>query len=434
MQHSGIYLSRSQFWGMFVVTPLLTLAAMLAMVTFLRPGPSVLQVAYAGGADDDQQILREGKLLAEVREVIRTRYVDAPEPDQVLFGACRGMVTALDDHSDFMPPAVYDEERIDTLGHFGGLGIVVELVDGWLTVVTPIEDTPAERAGVRAGDRIVAIEGVSTEGWRVVDAADKLRGEPGTSVTLTVVHAGERRPTTIAITRAEIHVSTVKGARMVAPGVGYVRLTSFVESTAEKLDAAVAELKAQSMRALVLDLRHNPGGLLRQGVAVADRWLAAGQRVVEVRGRGADREVHEATADASLAGVPTAVLVNGRSASASEIVAAALQDHGVARLFGERTYGKGTVQTIVEVDEGRSAVRLTTARYYSPKGRTIQPATGERGLAPDEPVEMSDAEFRELREWWRATDIRRPDGSQPPPVPDSQLDAAVRWLAGQIGK
>ncbi|MHC5021968.1 MAG: S41 family peptidase [Planctomycetota bacterium] len=320
MSASGIYLTRRQFWGMFVLTPALTFVAMIMLLVVMNRR-SALAGAYAGG-DDDAQVLREGRLLAEVRHIVRTRYVDDVEPDQLLYGALHGMVGSLDAVSEFMPPATYREEKIDTLGRFGGLGIEVVLQDGWLTVLSPIEGTPAHAAGVLAGDRIVAIDGVSTEGFTVPDAAKRLRGKPGTSVTITVVHEGTKRRVDITIERAEIRVKTVRGAHLAdtARGIGYLRIAQFADATADEFDTAVNELRTQGLKALVVDLRWNPGGLLRQGVGVADRFLASGA-IVSVRSRASAPEIYAAQAGTTtLPDMPVVVLVNGRSASSAEIV------------------------------------------------------------------------------------------------------------------
>jgi carboxyl-terminal processing protease len=426
MSASGIYLTRRQFWGMFVLTPALTFVAMIMLLVVMNRR-SALAGAYAGG-DDDAQVLREGRLLAEVRHIVRTRYVDDVEPDQLLYGALHGMVGSLDAVSEFMPPETYGEEKIDTLGRFGGLGIEVVLQDGWLTVLSPIEGTPAHKAGVLAGDRIVAIGGVSTEGFTVPDAAKRLRGKPGTSVTITVVHEGTKRRVDITIERAEIRVKTVRGARLLdtAQGIGYLRIAQFADATAAEFDTAVNELRTQGLKALVVDLRWNPGGLLRQGVGVADRFLASGA-IVSVRSRAAAPEIYAAQAGTTtLPDLPVVVLVNGRSASSAEIVAGALQDHKRGVLVGARTYGKGTVQTILELEEGRSAVRITTARYYTPNGRTIEPSRGAKGLAPDIVVALTRAQRTAIRAYWVQADVVRRNGTPAPtPAPDPQLDRAL---------
>lgn len=426
MSASGIYLTRRQFWGMFVLTPALTCVAMVMMLVVLNRR-SALAGAYAGDGDD-AQLHREGQLLAEVRHIVRTRYVDEVEPDHLLYGALQGMLGSLDGVSEFMPPRVYGEEKIDTLGRFGGLGLEVVLHDGWLTVQSPIAGTPAHKAGVLAGDRILAVDGVSTKGFTVRDAAKRLRGDPGTTVTLTVQHEGSETPVDLAIERAEIRVQSVRGVHMLdaQAGIGYLRIAQFVDATAAEFDTAVNELRTLGLKALVLDLRWNPGGLLRQGVGVADRFLAAGV-IVSVRSRAEQPEIYAAQSGTStLPDLPLVVVVNGRSASSAEIVAGALQDHGRAVLVGERTYGKGTVQTILELEDGRSAVRITTARYYTPNGRSIHPATGPKGLAPDIVVELTREQQAVVREYWDAVDVVRADGAAPPAPPaDLQLTRAL---------
>ncbi len=426
MSASGIYLSRRQFWGMFVLTPALTFVAMIMMLVVMNRR-SAFAGAYAGG-DDDAQIRREGELLAEVRQIVRSRFVDEVDPDQLLYGALQGMVGSLDAVSEFMPPDVYREQKIDTLGRFGGLGIEVVVQEGWLTVLSPIAGTPAHKAGVLAGDRILAVDGESTKGFTVPEAAKRLRGKPGTTVTITVQHLGADTPVDIVIERAEIQVKTVRGARLLAAakGVGYLRIAQFADAPAAEFDTAVNALRTQGLRALIVDLRWNPGGLLRQGVGVADRFLGSGA-IVSVRSRGAQPEIYAAQAGTTtLPSMPIVLIVNGRSASSAEIVAGALQDHGRAVLVGARTYGKGTVQTILELEGGQSAVRITTARYFTPNGRTIEPGTGKKGLAPDIAVTLTRAQQQAVRAYWAKADVVRVDGAPAPePVADAQLQRAI---------
>ncbi|MCI0342289.1 MAG: S41 family peptidase [Planctomycetales bacterium] len=433
----GVYLTKRQFLGMFVATPILTLGAMLGLhFTVLAPSYALPRMP----GDDDDRLLHEGRLWHEVRQLILSRYVDAVEPDRVLYGALSGMVDSLDDHSQFLPPEVYREEKIDTQGHFGGLGIEVGVREGWLTVITPLDDSPALAAGILAGDRIVAIEGEPAEGMGIPWAAARLRGSPGTAITLTVVHEGEREAVDVRVERAEVRIRSVRGARILDAdrGIGYVRVASFVEKTAEDFDAAVRELREKGLKALVLDLRWNPGGLLTQGVALADRFLEDGT-IVETRTRapgseGLAREVYSAkSSDTLLRDEPVVLLVNHGTASAAEIVAGALQDRGRGTLLGTRTYGKGTVQTIFEIEGGKSGLRLTTGRYYTPKGRQIQSAPGALGgLVPDLEMKLARDQHRALQ-LWLTHESRVHRATAPPPAPpDPQIERAVALLAEKL--
>jgi carboxyl-terminal processing protease len=326
--------------------------------------------------------------FARVLSLVENNYVEAIDEKKLIYGAAKGMVRTLDPHSAFLTPEEFADLRADTDGEFGGVGLQIDSEDDALVVRDVLADTPAERAGLEVGDRIVAIDGVSTEGKDSDDLVAKLRGRPGTQVVVTIIRPGSagasRRDVTVV--REIIKVKAVEWA-VLADGVGYVRIKQFQERTATELgDALIAIEKQQGKLAgLVLDLRGNPGGLLDQSVQVADLFLDGGI-IVTTRGRGG-KALDEETAKAAgtWSGFPMVVLMNGSSASASEIVAGALQDHGRALIVGTRSYGKGSVQSIIPLDDG-SGLKITVARYYTPSGRSIQ----EKGITPDLEVEQLD--------------------------------------------
>ncbi len=333
-------------------------------------------------------------LLTEVLMQVRQSYVDSSKTayKDLLYGALKGMLKSLDPHSQFMEPEMFAEMKDDTAGEFGGLGIVVGIRDGVLTVIAPMDDTPALRAGVLHGDMIVAIDGDSTEDISLQEAVKKMRGEPGTSVTITVVRPKTRETKDIKIVREIIKVPSVKDARIIEDGVGYIRITQFNEPTADALHRSLQELFEQGMSALVLDLRNNPGGLLSSAVEVSQEFLKSGDMIVSTRGRDGVQSQYASKGKYHYVDFPMVVLVNGGSASASEIVAGALQDSRRAIIIGERTFGKGSVQSVLPLNDG-SAIRLTTALYYTPASRMIH----EKGIEPDIIVPMSMEDWQKIQ-------------------------------------
>ena len=341
------------------------------------------------------------RLFSEVFGRIKSDYVEPVEDRKLLKEAINGMLTGLDPHSAFLDQDAYRDLQVGTQGEFGGLGIEVGTEDGFVKVVAPIEDTPAYRAGVKPGDLIIKLDDMSLKGITLNDAVKKMRGKPNTDVKLTIVRKGESEPLEIVVRRDVIHVKSVK-AKMLEPGYGLIRVTQFQERTGENLVSALNDLYKQNggdLKGLVLDLRGNPGGLLNAAVGVSAAFLPKNALVVYTDGRtedakmrltaskenyvrGAFREDYIAKEPAAAKTVPMVVLVNGASASASEIVAGALQDHHRATLIGTQTFGKGSVQTILPLPNNQ-AVKLTTARYYTPNGRSIQ----AKGIEPDTTVE-----------------------------------------------
>ena len=322
----------------------------------------------------------ELRTFTEVFSRIKADYVEPVEDKKLLRDAIQGMLSGLDPHSSFLDPEGFKELRVGTEGEFGGLGIEVTMEDGFVKVVSPIEDTPAARAGLKTGDLIIRLDSKAVKGMALNEAVKQMRGKPGSEIVLTVVREGQPKPLTFTLTRAIIKVQSIKH-RMLENGFGYVRITQFQANTGDGLKDALTKLKLQNksnLTGLVLDLRNNPGGVLNAAVAVSDAFLPSGL-IVYTEGRVADAELKFSATPADLInGAPMVVLVNGGSASASEIVAGALQDHKRAVIMGTKTFGKGSVQTILPMSGG-SALKITTARYYTPNGRSIQ-ATG---ILPD---------------------------------------------------
>ena len=321
------------------------------------------------------------RTFTEVFARIKNDYVEPIEDTALLENAIHGMLSGLDPHSAYLVPDDYQELQAGTSGEFGGLGIEVGMEDGFVKVIAPIDDTPAQQAGVEAGDLVVRLDDTPVKGMSLADAVKVMRGKPGTDIVLTIVREGVDRPIRITITRAVIHVTSVR-SRPLEPGYGYVRISQFQLRTGESLREAVGKLREgagdDDLKGLVLDLRNNPGGVLNAAVSVSDAFLDNGI-IVYTEGRMDDAKLtFSAKGSDILDGIPLVVLVNAGSASASEIVAGALQDHGRAVIMGEKTFGKGSVQTILPLGNG-SALKLTTARYYTPSGTSIQ----ARGIVPD---------------------------------------------------
>jgi carboxyl-terminal processing protease len=325
--------------------------------------------------------------FANVLSIIQTDYVDSEgiDPKELIYGAMEGMVSKLDSYSQFMEPEEYREMKMETEGEFGGVGVEITLKDGLLTVVSPLEGTPASKAGIMAGDRIVKIDDKSTKDIKLHEAVKKLRGRPGTDVNITVLREDEKKLLDFNITRSLIKIESIKQAEIIdyMDNIGYIKLVEFQEKTPMDLDAALARLKAEGMKSLILDLRNNPGGLLDVAVIVAERFIEKGEVVVSTRGRLSNQNIVFKSQGKNLyTDFPMIVLVNNGSASASEIVAGAMQDHKRGIVMGTKTFGKGSVQTVIPLRDG-SALRLTTAKYYTPKNKMIH----AKGIMPDVIVE-----------------------------------------------
>lgn len=367
----------------------------------------------------------ELKTFTEVLSYVEANYVQEVEPEKLIHGAIRGMLRTLDSHSSFMPPELYREMQVETEGKFGGLGIEITIRDDILTVVSPIEGTPAYRAGIKAADRIVTVEGQSTKDMSLIDAVKLMRGPADTNVTLGIMREGFTEPKDFTLTRAIIHIRSVD-SKMLPGGVGYVKLRSFHKDTSEELAAELEELDQSNVNALVLDLRNNPGGLLEQAIAVTNEFVSSGKLLVYTKGRLANQNMKGfSKSDGSHADYPMVILVNGGSASASEIVAGALQDLERAKLVGTKTFGKGSVQTIIPLSNG-AGLRLTTAKYYTPSGRVIH----EKGIVPDVVIEEpppKDEPGQEQQQQRRRLSLPDDDLSI-----DPQLQKAVEVLKGLV--
>lgn len=341
------------------------------------------------GHSMDNRVMAQGsdfeglKVFTEVLAHIENKYVEEVDPEQLIEGAILGMVNTLDPHSSYMKKQSFQELKVDTKGEFGGLGIQISVKDRKLVVIAPIEDTPAERAGIRSGDHIAEVDGKPTKDMTVMEAVEHMRGPKGSEVVLTVLREGEKEPLKIAIVRDVIKIASVR-AKMLEQGIGYARITQFQERTGDDLKKALKRLKEEGMQQLVLDLRNNPGGLLSSAVEVSEQFLDDGQMVVYIQGRGGDREEYYAHNGGAENDFPLVVLVNEGSASASEIVSGALQDLRRAIIIGTLTFGKGSVQTVLPLSD-ESGLRLTTAKYYTPSGRSIQ----NTGITPDIVVEYN---------------------------------------------
>ena len=340
------------------------------------------QVGPQGSTTPGTETSRQLELLGKVLDIVRSDYVDKPDDGKLLTSAIKGVLSALDPHSSYMDEKSYRDMRAETSGRFGGLGMQVNMEDGLLKVVSPIDDTPAARAGVLAGDVIDQVDGAPVKGLTLTQAVDKMRGAPGTEVRLEILRKGKDAPLNLTLVREIIKVSSVR-QQVEGDDVGYVRITQFNSRVADDLKQAVETLTAKippdRLKGYIIDLRNNPGGLLDQAVRVAGAFLINGE-IVSIRGRDADHvQRFNAVPGDLIDGKPLIVLINGGSASASEIVAGALQDQKRATIIGSRTFGKASVQTIIPLGQGNGALRLTTARYYTPSGHSLQ----AQGIAPD---------------------------------------------------
>ena len=405
------------------------------------------------------------KILVDTIDQVERNYVTDVNRRDLIESAIRGVLGKLDPYSSYIGPNDLGRFRTSVESEFGGIGIQITADNGQLQILSPIYGTPAYRAGLLAGDRILEIDGKSTDGLTLDEAVEKLKGKEGTSITLTVVHLGKETKEKVTLTREKIHIDTVLGDHRKADGtweymfdpkqhIGYVRLTVFGRDTAAELRRVLTQLQSEKLRGLILDLRNNPGGLLSAAIEVSDLFVSEG-RIVSTQGRNSPERTWDAHKEGTFEGFPMIVLVNRYSASASEIVAACLQDHKRAVTIGERTWGKGSVQNVIEMEDGRSALKLTTASYRRPNGKNIHRFPDAKdadqwGVLPDAgfDIKLSDGEMHALYQDRRARDIL-----QSPPVkdavatkiappskdkesapPDRQLQAAVKYLNTELAK
>jgi carboxyl-terminal processing protease len=396
----------------------------------------------ARGAND-MSTYRQLDLFSQAFDTVRKNYVRPVQDSELVNAAIDGMVTGLDPHSSYMDPKNYADMQIQTKGEFGGVGIEVTMEDGLIKVISPIDDTPAAKAGLKTGDFIASIDGTAIQGLDLNAAIDKMRGPAGSKVTLTILRQGLKKPFDVTLARAVIRVDSAKWHR--DGDVAYLRLTGFNEQTASGMEKGIREMKKQigpGIKGYVLDLRNNPGGLLDQAIQVSDDFLTQGE-IVSTRGRHADdTQRYDAKPGDLTDGKRVIILINGGTASASEIVAGALQDHKRATVIGMTSFGKGSVQTIIPLGETGGALRLTTARYYTPSGHSIQ----AQGIIPDVAVAQGDEE--QTPKIARPTEadlpghligepvIKKPDAVTIRPAPgkkydDFQLSYALDMLRGQ---
>ena len=399
----------------------------------------VLFVTTSGTLDakraaNEDALYKELELFTDALSIVEADYVEAPEAKQLVYGALKGMLATLDPYSQFMDPDSYNELKIDTEGQFGGLGIEITLRDELLTVITPIDDTPAYKAGVQSGDRIVKIDGEITRGITLMDAVKKLRGKPGSQVTLTILREEENELKDFALSRDVIKIQSVREARVLEDRIGYIRLSDFREGTPKDLEGAVEKLKAEQMDSLILDLRNNPGGLLDVAVSTSELFLDRRKLIVSTKGRLKNQNFEFRSRQDGMANdVPLVVLVNEGSASASEIVAGAIQDHRRGIILGTKSHGKASVQTIFPLKDG-SALRLTTSKYFTPAGRLIH----GQGILPDVvvpfepplPPKEKDKKSSEVQEVLDRLEHPDQPSAAPPAKLDNQLARAVDLLKG----
>jgi carboxyl-terminal processing protease len=380
---------------------LITAAAGAVFLFTLHQDVGAAPPSSANTAETYKQL----NLFGDVFEIVRNGYVDDVTDDTLVEGAINGMLTSLDPHSNFLNAKNFTDMKVQTRGEFGGLGIEVSMENGLVKVVSPIDDTPAANAGLKPGDLITHLDTNPVQGLSLPEAVEKMRGPVNSDINLTIRREG-REPFDVKLTRAIIKIRSVR-SHLEGKNIGYIRITSFNEQTDVGLNNAMKNLKQQAgnkLIGLVLDLRNNPGGLLDQAVAVTDAFLDKGE-IVSTRGRRSDdAQRYNARSGDIAAGLPIAILINGGSASASEIVAGALQDHHRAVLVGTKTFGKGSVQTIIPL-AGHGAMRLTTARYYTPSGRSIQ----ARGIDPDITVEAAKIDNASRKDDSNAKTSAKPD-------------------------
>jgi carboxyl-terminal processing protease len=334
-------------------------------------------------------LYKEVSLFSDALAIIQTDYVDMVKPKDLIYGALKGMLGSLDPHSQFLDPDTYNELKIDTEGKFGGIGIEITIKDGLLTIVTPIEDTPAWKAGLKTNDRIVKINAELTRDITLTDAVKKLRGKPGEPVTITILRESEKKLLEFTIVRDIIKIKDIKEAMILEDNIAYLRLVEFRENTSKDMDLALAKLQKEGMSAFILDLRNNPGGLLNVAVKVAEKFIPEKKLVVFTKGRKPAQNFEFISEEKNpVLNIPIVVLINEGSASGSEIVAGALQDYKRAIIIGIKSFGKGSVQTIIPLSDG-SALRLTTSKYFTPLGKEIH----GKGVLPDITVEEGTIEI-----------------------------------------
>lgn len=398
---------RKNHWGKgFVIIAIVVIAG--AWVIF---GKGLGTPVLGGESYEDLRV------FAEALSMVQKSYVEETKTRDLVYGAIKGMLSELDPHSNFMSPDTYKEMQVDTKGEFGGLGIQISVKDKKLVVIAPIEDTPAWRAGIKAGDHIFKIDNELTKDLTLEDAVKKMRGPKDTKITLTIVREGEQEPLEFTVVRDIIKIKSVKH-KMLSGDIGYVRLTQFQERTGDDLENALKDLEKRNIKSLILDLRNNPGGLLKVAVQISEVFLKEGKLVVSVKGRDGEKEEYLSSSNKVREEYPIVVLVNEGSASASEIVAGALQDWGRGIVLGTQTFGKGSVQTVFTLSDG-SGMRLTTAKYYTPKGISIQ----NTGITPDIVVKPVKKETEVEQKAVREKDLKKHLGNETVPAEEEKQNS-----------
>lgn len=373
--------------------------------------------------EDKYPLYKNLELFADVLTIVQKSYVKELSTKDLIHGALRGVINTLDPHSQFLEPEEYKEMKIETEGAFGGLGIEITVKDGYLTIVTPLEDTPAYKAGLKPGDKIIKIDGNSTENITINEAVKKLRGEPGTKVNLTILRPDKKEFMDFTVERSIIKIECVKYAQILGDGIGYIRITQFQENTSEDMKKVLDKLLPDCKQGIVLDFRNNPGGLLEEAVEVGSFFIEEPKIIVSTKGRLPDQnqEFNSKNKDA-IKNIPIAVLINKGSASGSEIVAGAIKDWHRGILVGTNTFGKGSVQSVLPLRDG-SALKLTTATYFTPKGTDIN----EIGIKPDIEIAMTAEEEEKL---WKSRTKQDAKKEKLDLSIDPQLQRAVDLLKG----
>jgi len=377
-------------------------------------------------------LYRQLEIFADSLTLIQSEYVDDTKPKDLIYGALNGMLSSLDPHSQFLDPDTYNDLKVDTEGKFGGIGVEITIKDGLVTIISPLEDTPAWRAGLKPGDRIVRIGKEITRDMSLNDVIKKMRGKPGTELNITILREKEEKLLEFKIIRDIIKIKDIKEAKILQDNIGYIRLVEFRENTNQELENALNNLKKQGMDSLILDLRNNPGGLLDSAIKVTERFLEPGKLILTTRGRH-DKQISSYTARNTqpILNIPLVVLVNEGSASGSEIVAGALQDYRRAIIVGQKTFGKGSVQSVIPLSDG-SALRLTTSKYFTPRGRSIH---GE-GITPDIIVEEEEilpeekTRRQKVEEIFEEIESEKQTKEQKDYLSDAQLMRALDLLKG----
>ncbi|MDP2168080.1 MAG: S41 family peptidase [Thermodesulfovibrionales bacterium] len=401
---------------------------LLALTLILAIAATALFVGRWTNAGAEAESYEGLKIFTEVLSVVKRNYVETADTKTLIYSAIRGMLSSLDPHSGFLTQEDYKEMQVDTKGEFGGLGIQIAIKNGVLMVISPIEDTPAWEAGIQAGDRIIKINGEQTKDMGLNDAVRKMRGPKGTPVTISVFREGWKELKDFTIVRDIIKIKSVK-SKVLEGNIAYVRVMQFQEGTAEELAGALKKISAENTTSIILDLRNNPGGLLQSAIDVTGQFIPPGKLVVYLKGRVGDRVDYKTGGTRPVYSDPMVVLVNQGSASASEIVAGALKDWNRAVILGMQTFGKGSVQSVIPLSDG-AGLRLTTARYYTPKGTSIQTT----GITPDIAVKIEPKNGQKEHVIMREKDLERHLVNEKTGEPDDKEEAEKAVMSEVEGK